>query len=817
MNQLIRSNMRFHARRYVATGVAVLIATAFVIASLSLGNAAGASMRSVFADGYTGAAVVVGMDPDAQDADVSVENAPSIVAEIENVAGVSGASANIMGYMDLVYDGVTLGGSASALSGDFGDQNYTQGQAPTDSTEIALAAQTASALHASVGDTLQGNGKSMRLVGIFGREGSSAFDSSNEFARVTPDALDPDMSWVQNILVSSKAGPSVSYADQEQLADSINAALGAAGGSSSGLKARPVDDVVAEGLESITSDTASMNTTLLVFPLIAVVVAIIVISTTFQVVVQQRQKEMALLRCLGASTGQVRNLILGEAIMVGVVGSFLGVVIGALLSAWGIAAVGLLPGYGAALAAIGAPTAVGVFILGVVVTVLAGMRPAFRSGEIPPIAALQETTTEDRVRGAGWWVRLVVGGILALVSGWLMISSASRQNEAGLVLAMLFGAVCLISVIVFLSAVFAWLVKVAAAPYRSMLARMAAGNTLRNPGRTAATGTSIVIGVTLIVMMMVGASSLRATMNTTLDTTMPVDVEISANTGALTQDEVDALSGLGGLKETRVVQGITDATMNGENVKVLDGDTYAQVARTQIATPGQGEAFVDGNFDDGATYQLCNADACTDVKAVYKPWVGQDVFVDSQTLQQLGNPVDLVFTAQMTNTKNLQTLSADVQRISPDLQLDGAAPMRAQFESIVNIMLLVVVSLLGVSVLVALVGVSNTLSLSVAERTRENGLLRALGMTRGQVSRMITLEAIFIAVTGAIVGILLGIFFGVVGTRSIPLGIHAPTIAIPWWQIAIVVVVAILAAVIASWIPGRRAGRTSPVEALAAE
>lgn len=143
--------------------------------------------------------------------------------------------------------------------------------------------------------------------------------------------------------------------------------------------------------------------------------------------------------------------------------------------------------------------------------------------------------------------------------------------------------------------------------------------------------------------------------------------------------------------------------------------------------------------------------------------------------------------------------------------------MRAQFDMIINIILLVVVSLLGVSVLVALVGVSNTLSLSVAERTRENGLLRALGMSRGQVSRMLTLEAIFIAVTGALMGIILGTFFGVSGMYALPLGTDSTIIAIPWWQLAVVIAVAILAAVLASWLPGRRAARTSPVEALATE
>ena len=139
------------------------------------------------------------------------------------------------------------------------------------------------------------------------------------------------------------------------------------------------------------------------------------------------------------------------------------------------------------------------------------------------------------------------------------------------------------------------------------------------------------------------------------------------------------------------------------------------------------------------------------------------------------------------------------------------------YTSMINMVLLVIVGLLAVSVLVALVGVTNTLSLSVIERTRENGLLRALGLSRRQMQRMLALEAIYVALTSAIVGVVLGVFFGWAGVLALPVDVERIIVIIPWLQILGVMAVAILSAIVASWLPGRRAARTSPVEALATE
>jgi putative ABC transport system permease protein len=162
-------------------------------------------------------------------------------------------------------------------------------------------------------------------------------------------------------------------------------------------------------------------------------------------------------------------------------------------------------------------------------------------------------------------------------------------------------------------------------------------------------------------------------------------------------------------------------------------------------------------------------------------------------------------------------VQSDILSINQDLDVSGAAAERALYTQIINTVLAVVIGLLAVSVLVALVGVANTLSLSVAERTRENGLLRALGFTKKQMQRMLAAESLYIALSGAIVGLGLGILFGWVGVLAMPLEVSHTIIVIPWIQIIGVIAVAIVSALLAAWWPGRKAARTSPVEALATE
>ena len=194
------------------------------------------------------------------------------------------------------------------------------------------------------------------------------------------------------------------------------------------------------------------------------------------------------------------------------------------------------------------------------------------------------------------------------------------------------------------------------------------------------------------------------------------------------------------------------------------------------------------------------------------------VIVSRSTLNSLSSTSTLSSVVlRMKDGTQSSDLQKAITKLDSHLTVGGAAFEREIYTKVINGMLLALLALLGVSVVVALVGVSNTLSLSVAERTRENGLLRALGLTRRQMKNLLALEALFMSITGAVVGTAFGILFGWVGLLSLPLRNVTPILTIPWWQLGAVLVIAILSALVSSWLPGRRAAKVSPSEALATE
>lgn len=830
MKGIVRANMRFHGRRYVATGIAVVIATAFIIIAMSFGNAAGAAARNLVGEQYSGAgAVVTGKDstsisevlwdrlynpaPDteiAQSGDTEAvqsgeeaaadpsfdaePDAPAMLAQlgelVDRIAaapGVSAAAPLMNSYVELGSpDGTFQGSISEPLPQPFMQPVFSEGGLPQTDTDIALNAGAARALGASVGshvfiNSFDGSGRSpsLTVTGIYGKDtGNSMVNMSMSSALMTGAGLAQNASFVsvsQILVAGDEVNPT--EAQQQDLADSVTNAL-----ADQQFKVLTADENMDNALSQINASTASMNMMMMIFPLIALVVAIIVITTTFQVIVQQRQRELALLRCLGASSKQIKRLILGESFTVGWVSSLLGVIIGALLASWAILALGLSPSFGAGFTMIGVPTLITVFLLGTLMTVIAGRRPAARVAKTSPLEALHPASEVKAKLSGGWWARFIIGLVGTAGFGALMILGIKLGENRGFLVAMGAGFFCLISAVIFLSAVFPYLVTALAVPFRGMLSRMAAGNSRRNPGRTSSTGVAVIIGVTLVVMMITGAGSLRATMNANLDEKMPIDLIATEASGqAIPADKVSAIETVPGVSKSAALRGIGQEspaapTLEDNHVTIIEADPLAKVIRSGLTAPSAGQVMVspDAGYKDGQELNLCVSGVCGQYQAVNDSAMmsTNQVGVSTQTLDQLQSDAPVIAVAlQLEKTGDSQVVASDLSRLDEGLQLDGAAPLRAMFDQIVNVMLAVVVALLGVSVLVALVGVSNTLSLSVAERTRENGLLRALGMTRRQVSQMLTLEALFISVGAALVGTVLGFLFGVAGVYALPLGL----------------------------------------------
>ncbi len=816
MKEMLSANLRFHGRRYFATSLAVGIATIFVVIMLSFGNALGAGLKLSYMEQYQGATTVVGWVP----TDAEFEPSTDVMEQIAALPEVSAVEPIISVYATFEANGSENSGSIEPLRPEpFYTPKLSEGQLPAGVNEIAMDRVVAKALGVKVGDQVDSyrylsvddlEVMSLKVVGLLGE--NTAFNMSQGPAAVmTPEGFD--------LFAQDLVAEGFLIVNTGNIVEQLNEILPPQ------YFAQTTDEKLEEMLNEVDASTTQIKLMLGIFPAIAVVVALIVVTTTFQVIVQQRQRELGLLRCLGATRKQTRNLILGESFLVGAISSLIGVVVSTLLAALGITLLGVLPSFGAALAAVGLPTVIGVFIGGVLLTVIAGYRSARRASRLSPLVAF--VTSADTPPRRVPWVRLVLGGAVLVVSTiGMVVFAKDSPNSTSIGIAMVCGVVSLLSATIFLSAAFPTFVRWLALPWRGTLARLAVGNTQRNPGRTAATGVSIFIGVSLMVMMLVAGTSMQATANAELDQRVPVDVTVAGM--EFTTAQVEEIAALPHVEAVSIRQTLSEGVMLGDwEMSVAELDSTNLVARTPVTPPkgnvvlvppGRFSISADGEdvgLDEGSPADLCYNDVCEVVTIEYVGLWDPTVWVSSDLIAELGLPMqDTMVLVRLDSPANSKIVETEIQRLNPDYEIGGASQLRQQTDSVVNTIMIVGAALLGVSVLVALVGVSNTLSLSVVERTRENGLLRALGMTRRQVSRMLTAEAVFISVAAALTGVILGgiIGWGAALTLS---GFGEVVLAIPWWQIGVVLVASLVAAVVASWLPGRRAGRTSPIEALA--
>ena len=422
-----------------------------------------------------------------------------------------------------------------------------------------------------------------------------------------------------------------------------------------------------------------------------------------------------------------------------------------------------------------------------------------------------------------------------MLCGGSLFASLRIHNESQKFLAS-FGLslLCLVGILITCTVIVPAATKFFGKLWPGMLARMARENTVRKPGRTAATGTSIVIGVTLVVTMMVGASSMRDSLINEVNERRPFDISVSNfSDEALSSDIQSRISSTDGVAATVPVY----STVGGANAEdgtiapggsgsedagtmpILGQPNYSTVAHSSVDQIDDATVMVSLGSLDGKNIKLCAAEgSCMTLKAKYDKNAKAPYEISQANLLKIAPKAPITgMIVKLKDGASATDVQKNLTKIDTGLSVGGSAIEREMYTRIINQMLLIVVGLLGVSVLVALVGVANTLSLSVAERTRENGLLRALGLTKRQMKSMLALEALFISVTGALIGTACGIFFGAIGILALPLEGITVFITIPWMQILAVVMIAILAALVASWLPGRRAAKVSPSVALATE
>ena len=519
---------------------------------------------------------------------------------------------------------------------------------------------------------------------------------------------------------------------------------------------------------SLTDGVDLIGLMLKAFATVAMFVAALVITNTFAIVVAQRARDLALLRCVGGSRRQVLGSVVAEAALLGLVAAVVG-------TAFGIGAAALMVVVLNATAlpvpmSIVAPTMGEVLVpvlAGLVVTVAAGLGPARRARQVSPLAALRPDLAISVRRPAGW-IRVGLGLTLgALGAGALLRGMQTSSLAAGIA----GGAVAFLGVLALTPLVVPALIRIVGGLRRLLPARLDGGipatlavaNAVRNPRRTAATTSALLVGVTLIAMLTVGAASLSASAARTIDANNPVDLMVTGPEG-ISEAMVSQVSAVDGVESVAVLEGVT-ARAEGNDIPIAGLETGGAAVIRDAAMRSSVESGVAlvpwqyaGLFPTAAdgTITVATDDGKVRLRAENAALGGGPVVLPSSAMSELGNPthawgmwlrVDDAADPQSVMSA-IDDAVASSEGDGSGVEVEGGYVERSSLDRALDIMLMISTGLLGLAVVIALVGVSNTLSLSVLERVRENALLRALGLTRAQQRLMLAGEAALMAAGG---------------------------------------------------------------------
>lgn len=832
--RLARANLRQHARRYVATTLAITLSLAFILVALSFGSALSHSLGRISSALYDGATVAVSLTDQGREENPHALKDPTLARKIQAVEGVRSIYPMVQEHLEFQAKDQRITFLTNALAPKGFDQpQLTKGALPTSASEVVVDQSVADSLKIGVGDTLEVKVAyssepytPMTVTGV--SEASVSLIPRNV---VTPEGLQaiagpqtPFMILVASGEISTTPTP---RDVQEQVRERVEAALSDV----DGIEAVTYDAAVEKAQSQIRGQEAGTKATIMLFPIIAVSVALIVVASTFRVVMQQRQREIALLRTLGGTAAQVRRLILLEAFGIGVLAALCAIVLGGVVSGAVLSMLGMSPSFIEALAWV-SPTHMGiVLILGIVLAVGMGVRPAVGAARTKPLAALSAASDLDEATGRSL-LRSLPAWLVTIASAagvvWGMLLPSGEQRFLVLLLSSM---VLLVGALAALSPFFPGLAKLSGVFAISTLPAMARENLMRNRGRTSATGMAIIIGVTLVSTMMVGAASLRDTLNGEVNARRPIDLKVFSVSEAIDQTALDKIASTPGVKGSvaaHYAQGAitaaeaSDPQGNADLGQVIiegqpDINTISH-APVELLPAGQVLLPDSFGFDNGQRVRVCmRADQACGVFTATVLEEREVGFVKVPEADMLAlDPEARVggVYVSLTGDHPATEVQSKLLGAAPGTSVEGAALEREMYTKMIDNVLLAVLALLGVSVLVSIVGMANTLSLSVHERTRENGLLRALGLTRAQMRRLLLWEALFISMTATVVGILMGVGFGWLGIHALPIDVQTLIVSIPWTQLGLVVVISLISTLVASWLPGRRAARTSPIEAM---
>ncbi|BDQ39382.1 ABC transporter permease [Cutibacterium granulosum] len=849
--------VRYHPGRVVATIVAIAISIGF-LSTISIflrtqGTAEG-KRQAIYS---TRADSVVTVTK-------AIEKPDKVTKAIEDTDGVKDVEPLYSSSGMASHNGSdVMGTSYSTPSEGFRWSKLTEGKWPEKPNQVVASKDGAKKLDLKVGDTFKFNDQDATLVGIadepkallnetFYVDGPGESDDGDDSTWLVHVKPGSDATAVNKAIVKNVAG--VQKFDTN---DPVTAQT-----------AKQFQDA------SIKDLIGSFDVTkygLMIFGAIALLVGVIIISTTFGILLAQRRRQIGLMRAVGASGGYVRRMVLGEAIVLGVLGSLFGIVLGIVLSLIGAARTGAL-WFG-----LSWPVGelVGEFLIGVLITVLAAFLPAIRATRVAPLEALRPVPTVEERRKASI-ARIIVCSLLFLIGVGLSVLTFHVENQASIPVAI--GSAIFLSIAVLAAAPLyvPSLIKLFGLVIRPFgpTARLSTSNAVRNPSRTSLTAVALMLAVGLSMTLQIGTATMRSTGDRMIEEHFPVDMQIStlppldeepapdgeqspANAQSGSSKAPDATAGASNgrsgeapvlpktalrtiddlpnvASQVRLESTLADLGDKGkasyESSTVVYGaekDKMSQISDVVSEKMNDDTILVNENsqFRTGEKIKVAGSKGTIELSVVKISGVldFSEALTTTSTLDRLSDTRQV--SAVWMKMQDRTNMTSVMQRLTPlmstsGVSVNGGFPAAGMLDKILDVILMIITALLGVAVLIALVGVANTLGLSVLERRRESALLRAMGMQKRSLRLMLLHEALQTSFVGVFVGVVAGGYFAWLGISSIfraagtNVQIH---FGVDWpWTIGLILI-CMAAAALASILPGSHAARTAPTEALAEE
>ncbi|HEX3900109.1 MAG TPA: FtsX-like permease family protein [Mycobacteriales bacterium] len=759
----------------------------------------------------------------------------SLISTVEAVPGVKSAEGGLTGYAQFVSpEGKAISGTSGSIGlsydpdPDLSSLHLVAGSAPTGPNDVVMDAGTAKKYHFSVGQQvkvlLAGPTQTFTVVGIvkFGTADNIAGASIAAFALHTAQQVLDEPGHLDDINILTTPG-----SDVTTVQNAVQAAMPA------GVQVVTGKTVANEQTDSVDQALGIFNTALLVFAFISLFVGAFTIFNTFSIIVGQRTRELALLRIVGASRRQVFRSVLAEAALVGLVASIIG--LGAGIGA-AVGLEGLLRVFGitfpSASLVFRPRTAVIGLLVGVGVTVIAAISPARRAVRISPIEAISLHQADAEISGRR---RLTIGGFLGL-AGIVLLAiglAASKLPLVGI------GAAA-----IFLAA--AMLAPVFARPVSSVIGRPLARwfgtpgqlgreNSMRSPKRTAQTASALMIGLALVSAITVFGASLSKSATSSVDQAISADLIITNSS----QSQPGISNSIAALVAKVPGVTVTDTAYDGqvqvgdslEDLTAVGTSTLAQtiILRMQsgsAASLDSGDLLVDATTASSKHLHVGDALAVKYAKTgtiemriggvfATNALLGSYVVSNDFFLSHFDQTLPIAVLARTTGP-SVEPAVTTALAAFPNAQIQSKAEFEKSQKQQVDKLLGLVYALLALAVIIALIGIINTLMLSVFERTREVGLLRAVGMTRRQIRSMVRVESVILALFGALIGIVIGTGLGVALVSSLhSKGISETSVPIP--ELIGFLVLAALLGLFAATFPARRAARLDVLAAIATD